>query len=140
MIPVNSTRNVISAMVMPDLVDSVSILRSKHSVSLRFLSTQRTVRTSIAAVVVLIPPAVPAGEPPTNIRIHPISLELSSSPACDTVAYPAVLVVTDWNIDAMIFWNTFISFIVAGFSNSIIKKHSVPKRIKLIVMTITIRL
>ena len=57
----------------------------------------------MANVVVLIPPAVPAGEPPMNISIHPRSLELSVSPDCDTDAKPAVRVVTDWNAEASTF-------------------------------------
>lgn len=50
---------------------------------------------SIAIVVVLTPPAVPAGDPPMNISIQPKSFELSLKSPCGTVANPAVLVVTD---------------------------------------------
>ena len=81
--------------VIPDLTILLSIFLAKHSVSLLFFSTQRTVSKSIAIVVVLTPPAVPAGDPPMNISIQPKSFELSLKSPCGTVANPAVLVVTD---------------------------------------------
>ena len=61
------------------------------------------VSTSMANVVVLIPPAVPPGDPPMNINRHANTLDSVCSAAWDTVANPAVLVVTDWNNAAMIF-------------------------------------
>ena len=130
----------IKVIVIPERTVSISTLLPKHSVSFCPFSTQSTVRKSIAAVVVLIPPAVPAGDPPINIRIHPSSLELSVSPDCDTDANPAVRVVTDWNADASTFSGTLRSPIVSGLLNSRRKYPNVPKRIRNAVIDRTILL
>ena len=56
---------------------------------------ETTVNTSTAIVVVLIPPAVPDGDPPINIkRQHTRAVDLFN-PDCEMVQNPAVLVVTD---------------------------------------------
>ena len=47
-------------------------------------------------VAVLIPPAVPAGEPPINMRIDINNFVESCKEAISTEANPAVLVVVDW--------------------------------------------
>ena len=47
-------------------------------------------------VTVLIPPAVPAGEPPININIDINNFVESCNAAISTEAKPAVLVVVDW--------------------------------------------
>ena len=132
--------NVISVIVSADRTLSTSILLPKHSVSLCPLRTEITVSASIANVVVLIPPAVPAGEPPINIRIHPSSLELSVSPDWETDANPAVRVVTDWNAEASTFSGTLKSFIVSGLLNSNRKYPTVPKTIRNAVIVSTILL
>ena len=72
--------NVMTVMVIPDRTTPISIHLPKHSVSRFPLRTDKTVNMSMAAVVVLIPPAVPAGEPPMNISIHPSRRELSVRP------------------------------------------------------------
>ena len=70
-------------------------LRANISVSRRPLIMETTVNTSTAIVVVLIPPAVPDGDPPINIkRQHTRAVDLFN-PDCEMVQNPAVLVVTD---------------------------------------------
>ena len=59
-----------------------------------------------AAVVVFIPPAVDPGEPPISIRIIIIIWPASVSAVSSTVLKPAVLGVTDWNMDASTFSGT----------------------------------
>ena len=55
-------------------------------------------RTTI--VTVFIPPAVPMGEPPINIRIR-LNIAVGFVKfSCAIVTNPAVLVVTDWKKDA----------------------------------------
>ena len=50
----------------------------------------------IKNVTVLIPPAVPTGEPPINMRNREIIVEGSVRFSWGIEANPAVLVVTDW--------------------------------------------
>ena len=49
------------------------------------------------AVTVLIPPAVPTGDPPMNISRLPTAQEVSVRCSCGMDAKPAVRHVTDWN-------------------------------------------
>ena len=49
-----------------------------------------------AMVTVFIPPAVPTGEPPINIKKIDVAAEAFVKFSCGMVAKPAVLVVTDW--------------------------------------------
>ena len=72
--------NVMTVMVIPDRTTKKTIKKKKHYVSRFPLKTDKTVNMSMAAVVVLIPPAVPAGDPPMNISIHPSRRELSVRP------------------------------------------------------------
>ena len=51
--------------------------------------------TSTAKVTVFIPPAVPTGEPPINIKSKQTNADALVRFSCGTVAKPAVLVVTD---------------------------------------------
>ena len=50
---------------------------------------------STAKVTVLMPPAVPTGDPPINIRSRDVRAEAFVRFSWGTVAKPAVLVVTD---------------------------------------------
>ena len=51
----------------------------------------------ITKVVILIPPAVPCGPPPMNIRLQMITIEESRIPPISKVLNPAVLEATDTN-------------------------------------------
>ena len=61
------------------------------------VATAEQIRTVM--VTVFIPPAVPTGEPPTNIKMIDTAAEAFVKFSCGTVAKPAVLVVTDWKKD-----------------------------------------
>ena len=52
-----------------------------------------------ATVTVFIPPAVPTGEPPINIKSRQTIAVAFVRFSCGTVAKPAVLVVMLWNKD-----------------------------------------
>jgi len=54
-------------------------------------------------VVVFMPPPVDAGEAPINISIIVTNCEALEKSACGTVSKPAVLAVTDWKNEAIIF-------------------------------------
>ena len=64
---------------------------------LRIVANAEQMRT--AMVTVFIPPAVPTGEPPINIKIIDTAAEAFVRFSCGTEAKPAVLVVTDWKKD-----------------------------------------
>ena len=64
---------------------------------LRIVANAEQIRTAI--VTVFIPPAVPTGEPPINIKMIDTAAEAFVKFSCGTVAKPAVLVVTDWKKD-----------------------------------------
>ena len=78
------------------------------------LKTEIAVSKRTATVVVLIPPAVPAGEPPMIISMLASSFEPFVRPDWDILANPAVLVVTDWKKAAWNFPAAFNVPIVAG--------------------------
>ena len=59
----------------------------------------RAEQNRTAMVTVFIPPAVPTGEPPIIISTSEIAEDALVKFSCGTVAKPAVLVVTDWNMD-----------------------------------------
>ena len=74
---------------------SLAMLLRKITASSYPFATENAAINNIAAVVVLIPPAVPTGDPPINIRnIHTREVD-SFNPFWDIVANPAVLKVTD---------------------------------------------
>ena len=78
------------------LIDS-SEMRRPNSVALfLFLIVEKAEQTRTAIVTVFIPPAVPTGEPPINIKIMDTAAEAFVKFSCAMVAKPAVLVVTDW--------------------------------------------
>ena len=54
------------------------------------------VANKTTTVTVLIPPAVPMGEPPINISIRHVIADALVRYSCGIVANPAVLVVIDW--------------------------------------------
>lgn len=62
----------------------------------RFLMVLWAEQTRIQIVTVLIPPAVPTGEPPINISRIETREEALVKFCCGTLAKPAVLVVIDW--------------------------------------------
>ena len=84
------------------LTVSALILRLKTSVFVLSERLDRREATRIINVVVLIPPAVPEGEPPINIKIEQMIIVHLRSPSCGIVQKPAVLVVTDWKREANI--------------------------------------
>ena len=59
------------------------------------LITDRAVAEITKNVTVLIPPAVPTGEPPINMSNIQMSVEGTVRDSCGTEAKPAVRVVTD---------------------------------------------
>ena len=73
-----------------------------------------------------------------NIRIIEIREEPSVSAAWGTVSNPAVLTVTDWNIDAMSLLPRERFPIVLVFAYSKIKINTVPIKIKITVVDNTI--
>ena len=64
------------------------------------LKQAKALRISTAIVVVLRPPAVEPGEPPTSIRKIIIACDGRVNFVKSVVLKPAVLVVTDWNREA----------------------------------------
>ena len=66
----------------------------------RFWNTDRTLSRKVARVVVLKPPAVEPGEPPTSIRRIRSIWELPAKRVRSTVLKPAVRGVTDWKREA----------------------------------------
>ena len=88
----------------------------------------------MAKVVVLIPPAVPPGDPPINIRIIIENKLADFIEAMFNVANPAVRVVTDWKSEAMILSKKLKLPILLILLNSNKKIKSAPPRIKLIVI------
>ena len=76
--------------------DLSDILLSNNEVCRRPVTEENAAATITTKVTVFIPPAVPTGEPPINMRTRLVSTEGSVNECCDTVANPAVLVVIDW--------------------------------------------
>ena len=70
-------------------------LKSKFWVFFLALITDRAVAEITKNVTVLIPPAVPTGEPPINMSNIQMSVEGTVRDSCGTEAKPAVRVVTD---------------------------------------------
>lgn len=60
-----------------------------------FLIVENAEQNKVATVTVLIPPAVPTGEPPISIKIMDVRAEAFVRFSCGTEAKPAVLVVID---------------------------------------------
>ena len=58
--------------------------------------------SNTATVTVLIPPAVPTGDPPISINNTEMMADVLVRSCWGIVAKPAVRVVTDWNRDARI--------------------------------------
>ena len=80
-------------------IDSSEMRRPKRVAPFLFLIVASAEQTRTAIVTVFIPPAVPTGEPPTNIKMMDTAAEAFVKFYCGTVAKPAVLVVTDWKKD-----------------------------------------
>ena len=89
-------------------------------------------------VVVLIPPPVDAGDAPINIKIIIKNKVLSLNKVKSIVLYPAVLSVTDWNIEDKTF--SFILRLpkVPLLLNSFINIKNIPMAISIPVVLITI--
>ena len=77
-------------------------------------------------MTVLIPPAVDAGEPPINIKIHMIIFVAGLNSIIGTLEKPAVRVVVDWKKLAANFCPNVILPIVAILLYSIARKRIVP--------------
>ena len=100
-----------------NIVDAVQIVRNATATATAFFTDPSEIRrpnrvalflflivayaeqTRTATVTVLIPPAVPTGEPPISIRMIDTAVEAFVKFSCGTEAKPAVLVVTDWKKD-----------------------------------------
>ena len=76
-------------------IDSSEMRRPKSAALFLFRIVAKAEQIKTATVTVLIPPAVPTGEPPMSIRISETKAEAFVRFSCGTVAKPAVLVVTD---------------------------------------------
>ena len=61
-----------------------------------FFIVERAEQKRTTTVTVLIPPAVPTGDPPIIINISEIAEDALVRFSCGIDANPAVLVVTDW--------------------------------------------
>ena len=87
--------------------------------------------------MVLIPPAVPTGDPPMNIRTYPAMHEISVSFSCGTDAKLAVRNVTDWNRLFTILSARPIGPSVSGLLYSAANIQTAPAVMKKIVRKIT---
>ena len=81
------------------LIESSEMRRPKRAALFLFLMVANAEQISTATVTVFIPPAVPTGEPPINIKTTDTAAEAFDKFSCGTEANPAVLVVTDWKKD-----------------------------------------
>ena len=74
-----------------------SEIRRPNKVALfLFLMVANAEQSKTAIVTVFIPPAVPTGEPPINIKMTDIAADAFVKFSCGIDANPAVLVVIDW--------------------------------------------
>ena len=86
------------------------LLNNETSFLLRMTDVQVFIKTK--NVTVLIPPAVPTGLPPINIKRRQIIDDGLVRASWGINANPAVLVVTDWKKEACILLNRFMFPIV----------------------------
>ena len=77
-------------------------VRLKTETLLRFLRVDQADKSRTAKVTVLMPPAVPTGEPPMNIKSRVIMQDGFVRFCWGIVKKPAVLVVTDWKRQTVI--------------------------------------
>ena len=109
----NASRAEASLVAKRRMVDRVHMVRNVTATATAFLTAPSEMRrpnkvalflllmvanaehTRTAIVTVFIPPAVPTGEPPINIRIMDTAVEAFVRCSCGMVAKPAVRVVTD---------------------------------------------
>ena len=77
------------------LIESSEMRRPNRVALFLFLIVAVAEQTRTAMVTVFMPPAVPTGEPPINIKITDTAAEAFVKFSCGTEAKPAVLVVTD---------------------------------------------
>ena len=87
-----------------------------------------------------MPPAVPTGEPPINIKSRQTIADAFVKCSCGTVANPAVLVVTDWNNDIWILSHKDMPCKVKGLLYSKAKIAIAPPKIRMAVEVKTILL
>ena len=80
--------------------DASEIPRPKRVALLLLRMVENAEHTKTATVTVLIPPAVPTGEPPISINIIETNVDAFVKFSWAMPANPAVLVVMDWNNDA----------------------------------------
>ena len=92
---INTIINDIQKTATAFFTDLCEIERLNITISFLFLTVESAVRSKTITVTVLIPPAVPTGEPPINISTREIIADVFVRFCCGSVANPAVLVVTD---------------------------------------------
>ena len=80
-------------------IASLGMLLPKREVTFFCETDESAEENSTVMVTVLMPPAVPAGDPPINIRSRQTKAPALERFCCGMVANPAVRVVTDWNSD-----------------------------------------
>jgi len=94
--------------------------------------------TNTEKVLVLIPPPVPPGEAPINIRTIVKNIEDINNEDVGMVLKPAVLGATDWKYEFKILSPNENFPIVSGFPDSKAKIMTVPKIINIPVVLKTI--
>lgn len=99
--------------------------------------TLTTVATKTTNVVTLIPPPVPAGAAPMNIKITVRSFVISCSLAISTEAKPAVRALVDWKKETNNFWKKFFPSSVLFHSKA--RKPTVPMTSRATVMQMATR-
>ena len=97
------------------------------SISLLFWIKEIVVTINKNIVVVFIPPAVLAGDPPINIKKTVKIVEDSVNPVWFIEENPAVLVVTDWKNEFVILSKKLKFFKVFELEYSKMKNAIVPK-------------
>ena len=118
-----------------------SEMRRPNNVTLfLFFTVASAQQINTAIVTVLMPPAVPTGEPPIIISIMETTAEAFVRFSCGTEAKPAVLVVTDWKRDTCILSNSGMFLTVKGFEYSKMNIRAAPTKIRIRVTAIAILL
>ena len=138
--------SVANAMMLKEVMHTATALPIASSLTvLPNRETRSLPRTALAAlaistakVTVLIPPAVPTGEPPTNISKRASSAEGVVSASWGIVKKPAVLVVTDWNSAICSLSRTECAPSVAGLLHSKARNAAPPANNSAAVLTRTI--
>ena len=141
-----------------NIVERATMMKDENATAIAFLEARverfllnkvtsflpRTVAIVVAIkttmVTVLIPPAVPTGEPPINIKIRQMIDDAFVRFSCGRVEKPAVLVVIDWKNAICILSKKLWFFSVKGLLYSQARIDMPPIKIKAKVETSTILL